>query len=344
MGLRVRSLAGLRGVLTLPGLPGLSTLALAGATSALCLSLSAGVSVGGTTAAFNAQTTNSAGAVASLYVQSPAQSSATSASGGRVDLSWSASPTAATRAVGYLVYRRPAGSGSYTRLTPSPITALTYADTPSSDGSYEYAVQATVSTFSSPDRVVSAVSDRTGPTVTTSTTAGGGAYASNTWTNRSVTVSFTCADALSGVATCPASVNRSAEGANQSVSGTATDTVGNSTAASFTRINIDLTGPTAAGSLAASPGSDAVTLTWSAATDALSGVGGYEVSYAAYIRVPGGVSYCEPYAYWGNPGASGTSETVSGLTTGSRYCFQVVSRDAASNSGPAATLTNVRAG
>ena len=69
MGLRVRSLAGLRGVLTLPALPalpGLSTLALAGAASALCLSLSAGVSVGGTTAAFNAQTTNSAGAVASL--------------------------------------------------------------------------------------------------------------------------------------------------------------------------------------------------------------------------------------------------------------------------------------
>ena len=82
--------------------------------------------------------------------------------------------------------------------------------------------------------------DTTAPTISASAlpppnTAG--------WNNTNVTVAFTCSDALSGVATCPPSQTVTTEGANQVVSGTATDNAGNSTAGSVT-LNIDKTPPT----------------------------------------------------------------------------------------------------
>jgi len=47
--------------------------------------------------------------------------------------------------------------------------------------------------------------DKTAPTiVAAATTADGAPYTGGTWATQSVTVSFTCADALSGVASCPA--------------------------------------------------------------------------------------------------------------------------------------------
>src|SRR5439155_15485213 len=64
----------------------------------------------------------------------------------------------------------------------------------------------------------------------------------------SVTVHFTCADALSGIASCPPDVTLSAEGANQSVTGTATDNAGNSASATVSGNNIDKTGPAISGS------------------------------------------------------------------------------------------------
>src|SRR5216684_148924 len=48
------------------------------------------------------------------------------------------------------------------------------------------------------------------------------------------TVTFTCSDALSGVASCPAPINVNTPGANQTFSGTATDRAGNSATASIT--------------------------------------------------------------------------------------------------------------
>lgn len=47
------------------------------------------------------------------------------------------------------------------------------------------------------------------------------------WNNTNVTVSFTCSDATSDVASCPDPVTVSAEGAGQNVTGTATDKAGN---------------------------------------------------------------------------------------------------------------------
>jgi hypothetical protein len=53
------------------------------------------------------------------------------------------------------------------------------------------------------------------------------------------TVSFTCTDALSGTASCPASINVTTAGANQAFSGSATDRAGNTASASLT-LNVQL--------------------------------------------------------------------------------------------------------
>jgi hypothetical protein len=95
------------------------------------------------------------------------------------------------------------------------------------------------------------------------------------WNNTNVLVTFTCSDKTSGVAFCPAPVTVSNEGANQVVSGTATDRAGNSATASVT-INLDKTPP----SIAATPVPAANSFGWNSTsvivnflcTDALSGI------------------------------------------------------------------------
>jgi hypothetical protein len=67
----------------------------------------------------------------------------------------------------------------------------------------------------------------------------------NNWYNAPVTIHWTCVDAGSGVAHCPADQSIGTEGTNQTVDGTATDNVDNSTAAtSSPAVNIDRTAPT----------------------------------------------------------------------------------------------------
>jgi hypothetical protein len=65
----------------------------------------------------------------------------------------------------------------------------------------------------------------------------------NGWNNTEVTVSFTCEDPLSGVESCPAPTTLTSEGANQSVTGTATDRAGNAASVTVNGINIDKTPP-----------------------------------------------------------------------------------------------------
>jgi hypothetical protein len=68
---------------------------------------------------------------------------------------------------------------------------------------------------------------------------------SNGWYNANVTVHFTCADALSGIASCPADQGLSAEGsAVSSTAQTATDLAGNTSAPSnVVTVAIDKTAP-----------------------------------------------------------------------------------------------------
>src|SRR5215469_7885024 len=114
--------------------------------------------------------------------------------------------------------------------------------------------------------------DNDPPTITASVSPSPNAAG---WNNSPVTVTFTCSDKTSGVASCPAPITVSIEGANQAVSGTATDLAGNTATTSVT-INLDMTPPTITGAINPAPdaggyNSGPVTVTFICA-DLLSGV------------------------------------------------------------------------
>ena len=94
----------------------------------------------------------------------------------------------------------------------------------------------------------------------------------NHWYKADVTVSFTCGDSLSTIASCSAPTTLG-EGADQSVTGTAVDLAGNSASATVGGINIDKAAPTLSPSVSPNPvilgGTATVT---SGASDALSGI------------------------------------------------------------------------
>lgn len=93
------------------------------------------------------------------------------------------------------------------------------------------------------------VADTARPTI--AATASPAANA-NGWNNTNVTVTFACADAESGIASCPAPITVTAEGANQPISGTAVDKAGN-TATATIHVSIDKTAPFIAATLASTP-------------------------------------------------------------------------------------------
>ncbi|PYR65612.1 MAG: Neogenin, partial [Acidobacteria bacterium] len=81
--------------------------------------------------------------------------------------------------------------------------------------------------------------DTTPPTIAVVATPAANA---NGWNRTNVTVKFVCSDAESGIKTCPKAQVITTEGANQTISGTATDKSGNTATASIT-LNIDRTAP-----------------------------------------------------------------------------------------------------
>jgi glucose/arabinose dehydrogenase len=85
--------------------------------------------------------------------------------------------------------------------------------------------------------------DKGQPTISAVATAAGPSYSAGAWTNRSVTVSFVCADAVSGISQSGLPVTLTDEGANQSASGQCVDAAGNSAGTSFAGVNIDKTPP-----------------------------------------------------------------------------------------------------
>lgn len=95
------------------------------------------------------------------------------------------------------------------------------------------------------------------------------------WNNTQVTVSFTCGDALSGIASCTGPQTVTTEGKNQTVTGTARDNAGN-TATDPAQVSIDATKPTITAKLDRNPNANGwygadVTATYSS-SDALSGI------------------------------------------------------------------------
>lgn len=86
--------------------------------------------------------------------------------------------------------------------------------------------------------------DKTPPTISGAPTTQANAYE---WYNADVTVHFSANDALSGLDTITTDQILTTEGADQSVTGTATDKAGNTASYTVTGINIDKTPPTITG-------------------------------------------------------------------------------------------------
>lgn len=163
--------------------------------------------------------------------------------------------------------------GSGVAVAPTPATTSVTAETAGVDKSAT--VQDRVGNVGT--RTVTVKLDKTAPTIdATRSPAPNGAG----WNNTNVTVGFTCDDALSQIKTCTGggSVILSAEGANQSVPGTAVDNAGNTNTSGVTGINIDKTAPSLTGAPATQPNGAGwyrgdVTVDWTAG-DALSGLAG----------------------------------------------------------------------
>ena len=103
------------------------------------------------------------------------------------------------------------------------------------------------------------------------------------WHNQPVTVHFTCTDAVSGIAICPADTVLDDDGAGLSVTGSATDRAGNSASETVDGISIDQIAPT--GTIEPGPLGFVYLhgpLTGSAA-DGLSGVTSVEVTYKPVV-------------------------------------------------------------
>jgi hypothetical protein len=86
---------------------------------------------------------------------------------------------------------------------------------------------------------ITVVLDNAPPTITAAVNPAPNAAG---WHKGNVTVSFSCADAASGIASCSTPVIVTTEGAGQAISGTAVDLAGNSATTSVT-LNIDKTPP-----------------------------------------------------------------------------------------------------
>jgi hypothetical protein len=300
-------------------------------------------STGNTGASFTGTTTNPGQILQTSTVNAPASETAASAIAGRVDLTWPATTTAANgHTVTYLVLRDGVQVGT--------TAALTYSDTPGSDGTYTYTVQTKIAQgagfFTSGNSPAqSPKSDRAAPAM--SATCNGGSCAG--WFNASVSVVVSGNDGSGvgmGTATtnvdgaganssaAPRTVTVSGESATHSVVYSGADAVGNASGNTAQTVKIDLTAPTNASALAAVTGTVAgdVSLSWTAGSDALSGLAGYTIHRSGVVA---SCAAATPANYPTTYAVSGTSATVSGMTSGSKYCFFITANDNAGNSSAA---------
>jgi 1-phosphatidylinositol phosphodiesterase len=159
--------------------------------------------------------------------------------------------------------------------------------------------------------------DKTTPSISASAKkADGTSYSAGSWANQTVTVHFTCADALSGLAgSCPADQTFSADGANHNASGTVTDKADNSASASFGPVKIDKTLPTVTytGNAGTYTPDQIVSISCTAA-DSLSGVASStckDISGPAYNFAVGSNSFsAQATDNAGNVGTGATSFTL----------------------------------
>jgi hypothetical protein len=150
--------------------------------------------------------------------------------------------------------------------------------------------------------------DATGPAITQ---VGLTAANADGWNNTNVTVTWSCDDALSGASSRTDLKTISAEGENQSATGTCTDLAGNSASATQAGINIDKTAP----SLSPTVSPNTVLLNASAsaegnATDALSGVASSSCDVVNTSSVGSHFVSCTATDYAGNTATASADYSV----------------------------------
>ena len=315
----------------------------------------AGITAGETQASFTGTSTNPTNQAISMSVQPPAgQNAPASAAAGAVNLSWSATPTApgAGHTLTYLVLRGPVG-GPYAQIGTT--ASLAFSNTPPADGSYGYVIQAQVAgggTFTSANSIAkNGVSDRTAPTASiTCNLAACGAG----WYAATVSVTVSGADAGTGMGSvtrnvdaggqvstggASATFNVSGDSAGHSVQYFGTDAAGNASGASTQTIKLDGTAPTAAtgiGSASTAGNPSNIDVTWTAGTDALSGVAGYTVRWVQAAVCPAAT----PANYPSSMAAGNvTNYNITPLTKNAMYCMYVVTVDNAGNQSAASAVT-----
>jgi hypothetical protein len=152
--------------------------------------------------------------------------------------------------------------------------------------------------------------DKTAPSISGAIVAG--ATLVNGWYTGAVKVHFTCSDALSGVAVCPDDVTVTSNGANQSVSRSATDAAGNTASATVSGISIDNENPTVT-SVNVANGSYTL--------------GGVPTATCTATDSFSGVASCKITVTGGNPGGVGT------------FSYTAIATDRAGNTSAALTGT-----
>ncbi|HEY1525241.1 MAG TPA: RHS repeat-associated core domain-containing protein [Candidatus Angelobacter sp.] len=183
--------------------------------------------------------------------------------------------------------------------------------------------------------------DNTPPTITASANPAANAAG---WNNTNVTVTFTCADALSGIAACAPATVASVEGANQIISGTATDNAGNTATAQVT-LNIDKTPPVIT---VASPANNSTVATSTlqlsgTVSDALSGVAFISCNGTA-VQLQAGAFSCSVSLVAGANNITVSSTDVAGNTATSLLSITLANggqpaiTDFTPKSGPVGTL------
>jgi hypothetical protein len=307
----------------------------------------AGIVSSDTAASFTGTSANPSNHVSTLLVQAPASQSATSAAAGAVNLSWTATPTApgTGHTLTYLVLRGPVG-GPYTQVATT--SGLSYTDTPPSDGTYQYVIEARVTgggSFTSGNSAArNGISDRVAPAM--SVTCNSAACGAG-WYNAAVSVTVSGTDGGTGMgsvtrnvdgagqaSTAGASVtfNVTGDSAGHSVQYFGTDAAGNASGTSTQAIKIDATAPTAPGGITLATGATSGTLDvsgTSAGTDALSGIAGYRVYYATSGSSCGAAPYASSQFFAGSPPA--VPMVLTGIVSKQNYCAYVHTVDNAGN-------------
>ena len=317
----------------------------------------AGIVSSETGASFTSTTTNPGNNLNTLVVQPPAsQSATTSSAGGVVNLAWTATPTVpgAGHSLTYLVLRGPVG-GPYAQIGST--TSLSLSDTPGSDGTYEYVVRAQVTgggSFTSGNSIVkTGVSDRTAPAMSITCNS---AACSSGWYSAAVSVTVSGADAGTGMGSVTRNVDAlgqtstagasatftvSGDSAGHTVLYFGTDAAGNSSATASRTIKIDGTAPTAVtglGSVSGAGGNPVtVDLSWTAGTDALSGVQGYEIRWTNNV----GACPAANTTNYPNSATVGavTTYQIASPTSGDKHCAYVVTIDNAGNRSASSAVT-----